>query len=146
MVGRTPQKSGMQGGPGFERLAPFDEVGVGGWQLPDAVRPPTSLCLECHQIAIDWAVGKVVEPLYGTRHIAECPAAGRNLDTCAVDMDRAAVAQARKVIASGLGHSWSPLLLFSVVDRQRPRRFAFGLVDQVAIAATKEDQWRRVAR
>ena len=101
MVGRTPQKSGMQSSPGFERLAPFDEIGVGGRELPDAVRPPTRLGLECHQITIGWAVGEVVEPLYGTRHVAECTAAGRILDTRAVDIDLAAIAQARKVLASG---------------------------------------------
>src|SRR5580704_17721415 len=106
MVRRAPHESRMQFRPGLEALTPHDEFIITCGQLPDPVGPRSGFGFECHQFAIFRRALEIEHSADGgyrsaigrmNRHVG---------NALAIEIDLAAVAQARDVLFAGLDHGW----------------------------------------
>ena len=96
MIGSAPHEPDMQGRPGLERLAPFDKFCVGGWKLPDTIGA-AHVGVERHQFAIGRGIGEIEQACHRRRDVAKRMMRRHVVHETAVDIDGAAILEARQV-------------------------------------------------
>ena len=105
VVRGAAEKPAVQLGPGLQRLAPLDQLGVASGELPDPVRAPRAVRRpERHQVEIGPPALEIVEFSDGCDGIAERRMGGDVPDDPAVQVDLPTVPQSLDVLFAGLDH------------------------------------------